>query len=168
VQAHVARNGTGWRRSSRSQSKGARERRRAAERNAEALRTGGAVELTVPRGKIKRIGFGALITLGSVLLGGMTTMSFCMTANAVFDRSPRVFVPVQITNMVEITHEFLFREYKLQFRRAQDVQDIEQLTTPQHLDEFTVPVGIAHVRSGRFGWRWIETVEPIPVAVKPR
>jgi hypothetical protein len=146
----------------------ARERSRAAQRNAEALRTGDAVELIVPKAMFKRIGFGVLMTLGAVLLGGITTMSICMTANAIFDKSPRVLVPVQITNMVEITHEFLFREYKLQFRRAQDVRDIELLTTPQHLDQFTAPVGIAHVRSGRFGWHWVETVEPIQVAVKPR
>jgi hypothetical protein len=142
------------------------QRRKLAERNTEAMRAGDAVELTVPKGKFSRIGRGALIMAGAVLLGGAMSLGLCMTANALFDKSPEVLVPVQITKRVQITHNFLFREYKLQFRRAQDLKDLDLLTTPQHLRQFTIPLGIAHVRSGWLGWHWVETVEPVQL-VKP-
>ena len=34
------------------------------------------------------------------------------------------------------------------------------LTTPQHLSQFQVPIGIAVIREGWLGWPWVETVEP--------
>jgi hypothetical protein len=144
-----------------------KQRGRVARQNAQAVQTGDAVELTLRKGKIS-LGFGALVlAFGSVLLGGATAMSCCLTVNALLDKSPPVLVPVQITHMVQITHEGIFREYKLQFRRANDKEDLELLTTPQHLAKFNLPIGIAHIRSGWFGWHWIQTVEPIQLGKKP-
>lgn len=150
-----------------------RERRQLANRNAEAILAGGVVELTAPKGNIKQIAFGSLLLFGAALLGGITTLSICMTANAVFDKSPQKNVPVQLTEMVQITHKFLFREYKIKYRRllkdkGVNVQkDSELLTTPQHMKEFTVDLGIARVRDGWLGWPWVETIDPIRIAAGP-
>ena len=35
------------------------------------------------------------------------------------------------------------------------------MTTPEHMDQFIFPAGIAQVRSGRFGWPWVETIDPV-------
>jgi hypothetical protein len=144
-----------------------RRQRRQAERNAEAARTGNAIEVTVAKGKASRVLRGALVGSGAIMLGCVVAMSVCLTINAALDRSQAKLEMVRITQMVEITHEAIFREYKLKYRRANDASDQEFLTTPRHLQEFTIPVGIAHVKSGRLGWHWVEAIAPIRVAPNP-
>lgn len=144
------------------------ERRKMAERNAEAIQSGGAVELAVEKRKIRTLGMGLIAIFGAMLLGGATVLGLCLTANAVLDRSPSKPVAVKVTQKLQVTHSFLFREYKLKYRRAADRHDIEMLTTPQHLSQFVVPLGIARVRAGRFGWSWVETVDPIAVPAPPK
>ena len=112
---------------------------------------------------LKRVGLGAILLFGAVLLSGATVLCWAYTANALLDDSPAKPVPVQITDMIQTTHGGIFREYQMKFRRAEDKSDQSLLTTPDHMDQFVVPIGNAMVRAGRFGWPWVETIKPIVV-----
>jgi hypothetical protein len=135
-------------------------RRKVAERNAAALAAGEGVEVEQKR----RAGWfwTLILALGSAFISGLAVLSWCYTANALLDRSPAKVVPVNITGMVQVTHKFIFREYKLKFRRPNDLKDHELMTTPEHLDTFIVPAGNAQIRAGWLGWPWVETVDPAP------
>jgi hypothetical protein len=96
-------------------------------------------------------------TIGGVL--GLVIAG--LTANAMLDKSPVQTADVEFAEMVEVTHSFLFREYKLKYQRVGKKEDKEFLTTPQHLAQFDTLRGRAHIRGGRFGWPWVETIEPV-------
>jgi hypothetical protein len=97
---------------------------------------------------------------GMILLGGLTLLCWCFTANALFDRSAAEHIPVEITEMTQTTHNFVLRHYDMKFRRMNEDKDHTLLTTPQHLEQFAFPMGAAVVRQGWLGWPWVETIEP--------
>jgi hypothetical protein len=134
--------------------------RKITERNAEARAAGEAVEVEQKR----RAGWflTLILSLGSAFIGCLAVLSWCYTVNALLDRSPAKVEPVNITGMVQVTHKFIFREYKLKFRRPNDLKDHELMTTPEHLDTFIVPAANARIRAGWLGWPWVESVDPAP------
>jgi hypothetical protein len=133
-------------------------------RNAEAVATGGIVEVEAKRGVRTKAAQWVLLPIGAVLIGGVSSLSLCYSANALFDKSAARPVSIFVTEMIQETHEGIFREYKLKYRRAQDPEVHSLMTTPQHLSEFKVPFGVAQVRSGWLGWPWVETVDPVALA----
>jgi hypothetical protein len=133
-------------------------------RNAEAAAAGKAIELERRRGVVRQLLFGSVILAGSILLAGVTFLCWAFTANAMLDRSGAKDVPVQISEMIQTTYSFVFRDYKFKYRRPGKQKDDELLSTPEHLSEFELPIGVAKVRSGYFGWPWVDTIEPINVA----
>jgi hypothetical protein len=138
--------------------------RQADERNREAQAAGKAVILPPKRGAIMT-GAGILVLgAGAILMGACTFLSWCFTANALFDRSPIKTQPVQITDMIQTTHDFIIRDYRLKYRFKGKKKDDELLTTPDHLNQFELPIGTAEIRSGWLGWPWVETVRPFKVA----
>jgi hypothetical protein len=144
-----------------------KKRKQVEQRNVEAVSTGKAIELTQQRGRIRTFLFGTVIVAGSILLSGVTFLCWCYTANALLDDSLAKPENVEITEMIEVTHSFIFREYKLKYRRANQPKDDEMLTTPDHLNQFVVPQGVAQVRAGKFGWPWVDTIDPVFVPVGP-
>ena len=102
-----------------------------------------------------------VLVFGAMLLGGMTVLCWCFTANALLDRSPAKPEIVSITDMIQVTHKFIFREYKMKYRRVNEQKDHSMLTTPEHLEQFVVPSGTAQVRAGWLGWPWVETITPL-------
>jgi hypothetical protein len=56
----------------------------------------------------------------------------------------------------------------MKYRRPGQKKDDSLLTTPEHLDKFVMPAGIAQVRTGWLGWPWVETVDPLAVAAPVR
>jgi hypothetical protein len=142
-----------------------RKRQQTEQRNLDAASTGKAIELVHHRGPIRTFLFGSVIVAGAILLAGLTFLCWCFTANALLDRSPARPENVELTEMIQITHSFIFREYKLKYRRGIKDKDDEFLTTPDHLEQFVVPQGIAQIRSGAFGWPWVETIDPVIVPV---
>jgi hypothetical protein len=138
-----------------------RKRREIEQRNVASSATGDAIEIPYQAGAIRSFLFAIVIVAGAVLLGGLTFLCWCFTANALLDQSPRHAEAVQITDMIQVTHSFLFREFKLKFRRAGRDRDDSMLTTPDHLSQFDVPLGNAQIRSGWLGWQWVETIEPL-------
>jgi hypothetical protein len=107
-----------------------------------------------------------LPALGVRVLCGLIVMGWCYTANALLDTSPKQPVKVAITDMVETTHELLFCEYNLEYRRFQDNGTHSLLTTPEHLAEFQVSLGVAQIRKGWLRWQWVEAIEPLNAAKK--
>ena len=140
-----------------------KKEREFAEQNTDALRSGAAVELQTEPCKIGRLLFGLVMIAGAIALSGVTVVCWCLTANALLDQSASIRQPVQITEMVQVTHAFLFREYKVEYCFLQDQDKRSILTTPQHLSQFGAPVGMAVIREGWLGWPWVETIEPVLV-----
>jgi hypothetical protein len=66
--------------------------------------------------------------------------------------------------MIQTTHDFILRDYRLKYRFVGKKKDDELLTTPDHLNQFNAPIGIAEIRSGWLGWPWVENVRPFKVA----
>jgi hypothetical protein len=136
------------------------EQGRIRERALAALATGKAVEVGTPfmghglRAWVLRV----VVLAGSLLVGGLTAVSWCLMANAWLDRSPSRPVPAIIVGMTMTTHTFLFREYELEYRLDGTAEKRKLLTTPQHLRGLRDREAVAHVREGRLGWPWVETI----------
>lgn len=130
--------------------------------NAPAVRK--AVEIPPKRGTVSKSVGMFVLGVGAILLGAGTCLCWCFTANALFDRSPIKTQPVQITDMIQTTHDFILRDYRLKYRFKGKKKDDELLTTPDHLNQFDAPIGVAEIRSGWLGWPWVETVRPWKVA----
>jgi hypothetical protein len=130
-------------------------------RNRAAAASGEAIDQSLSMHWLKLVGMGLVLLTGSILICGATVLCWAFTANALLDKSPSKPVPVRITEMIQTTHGGIFREYQMKFRRAGDKKNQSLLSTPDHMDQFVVPVGNALVREGRFGWPWVETIEPV-------
>jgi hypothetical protein len=136
------------------------EQTRIHERSLVALASGKAVETGTPflghglHGWVLRV----VVPAGSLLLGSLTALCWCFMANAWLDRSPSRPVPATIVGMTMTTHAFLFREYELEYRLDGSDKKRKLLTTPQHLLSLHGREAVAHVREGRLGWPWVETV----------
>ena len=143
----------------------ARKRARQTEqRNLDALVVGKAIELEHRMGTIRKCFYGLLIVAGSTLLSAGTFLCWCFTANALFDRSPITTKNVRITDMIETSHDFIIRDYRLKYRFPEKAKDDELLTTLDHLMEFDAPIGVAEIQSGWLGWPWVKTVRPMKIA----
>jgi hypothetical protein len=151
-------------------------RRKRAERNAEALARGEAVEpdLVGKRGPFSNHGLimTLILAAGSLLLGGLTFFCWAITANAWLDGSPATAKPILINEMVEVTHKAIFREYKIKYHFLDDPKTRhEYLSSPDHLATLDGPLALAEVHAGRFGWPWVKEIRPAPhrgvVGVKP-
>ena len=102
----------------------------------------------------------AVLAVGAPLLGAGTAMCWAFMANAWLDASPARIVPATIVDATMTTHAFVFREYELEYRLDESPEKRKMLTTPEHLAGFHDRRVLAHVRGGRFGWPWVETVTP--------
>jgi hypothetical protein len=137
-----------------------REQVRVRERALVAQAAGKAVEAETPflghglYGGILRV----VVAAGSLLLGGVTAVCWCFMANAWLDPSPSRAVPATIVGMTMTTHAFLLREYELEYRLEGSTEKHKLLTTPQHLLSLGDREAVAHVREGRLGWAWVETI----------
>jgi hypothetical protein len=150
-----------------------RTRRRREERNRQAAIAGEPAEPDFQR---KRgwfgdhgIVLGLLGVAGSVLIGGLTVLCWCHTANAWFDRSPPQLLPVRIVNMVQVTHEFVFREYfiEYEFLAANPKEKQRFLSTPDEMQEFA-DVAVAEVQAGWLGWPWVKALHPAMIRQQPQ
>ena len=131
------------------------------ESNRKAMADGSAIEVEPTTGAaavVSGLFLGGILVFGAGLLGALTTACMATTLNALLDDSAAVAVSVEITGAVEVTHNFIFREYKLEYKL--EGTELSLLSTPQHLMQFAAPHGTAQVRQGWLGWRWVETVDP--------
>jgi len=147
------------------------EQNRIRRRALQAAAAGTAIETGTPflghglHGWLLRV----IAAMGAPLLGAGTALCWAFMANAWLDRSPSRPVPATIAGMTMTTHALVFREYELEYRLDGSPEKLKLLTTPEHLLGFRGPRATAHVREGRFGWPWVETVTgPRPSASPDR
>ncbi len=141
-----------------------RAERRRAERTTPAREEGEPVEVgTPPPTPSAAAGcfLAAFCVAGALLLGGVTGMCSAFAANALLDDSAPQRRPVLIRRMVMTTHNFIFREYKIEYQIMGTDEKRDFMSTPAHIEQFQVGVGIpfAEVRAGRFGWAWVEDIK---------
>jgi hypothetical protein len=145
-------------------SRQARSRSELAARNEKALAAGEAVELEARN----RGPFGAhgllmtvVIGLGALLLGGAIVLCWCLTANAMLDKSRPDFRPVEVVEFWSTTHSFLLREYEIEYRFPGEKQTRKLLSSPAHMSQFRTKHGVAEIHAGRFGWSWVKDLAPV-------
>jgi hypothetical protein len=155
---------------------GVAERKNAADRNRRARESGEAVEVEVELDQknawfgVHGLLMGLILIAGAILMGGLTMLCWCFTANAVLDRSPAEPRLVKIGDMIMTTHSGIFREYTIEYQFAEDIRNDttrKLLSTPGQMMEFETDAGVAQVRPGHFGWPWVETIEPLNVQPAP-
>jgi hypothetical protein len=139
--------------------KSARQR---AERNAKAAAEGGALEPVPSMGCAGGAVFGLVIFIGCLGMGGLTVCCWAWTLNAWLDRSQPNQRPVRIEKMIQRTHGGLFRQYEIEYRFADELfgDKRDYLSTPDEMRQFFAFVGVADVKAGFFGWRWVERISP--------
>ena len=97
-------------------------------------------------------------------MGGMTTLCWAFTVNALLDDSPPDFQAAQIQGLVTVTHSFIFREYKIEYRLlGPDQEKHDLLSTPEHMKQFKTGLAVAEVHAGWFGWRWVKDIKPVQI-----
>ena len=66
-----------------------------------------------------------------------------------------------ITEMVMVTHSFIFREYQIKYQLLKgDHKEQSLLSTPDHMSELRGPLAIAEIHSGWLGWPWVKDLAP--------
>jgi hypothetical protein len=81
------------------------------------------------------------------------------------DDSPAQFRPVQIDNLVVVTHKLLSREYKIKYHFLADAESKHDLlSTPSEMDQFDTDLGLAEIHDGRLGWSWVKRIVPVKKA----
>jgi hypothetical protein len=142
----------------------ARSRTALAAKNEKAVAAGEAVELESRKrgllgahGPLKTL----VIGFGMLLLGGLTVLCWCSTANALLDKSKPELRPVEIVEFWTTTHSFLFREYEIEYRFPGETQTRKLLSIPSHMRQFHSRHAVAEVHAGCFGWPWVKTLAPL-------
>lgn len=135
--------------------------------NEEALANGGVIQTVPKSGGFSGWFLVIFMAFGSILLGGMTFLCWCWTLNAWLDSSPSQPRPVRVTDMIHTTHKGIVRTYEIKFQFLDDParETHDYGTTPDEMDRFTTPAGIADLRAGRFGWQWLNALQPVQLKV---
>ena len=137
-------------------------RKAVVEKNELAISTGEAFDMDVPKDAAWQLtGFYLMSALGLVAITTCVFMAVCFAVNASLDKSPVAEERVRITDMVEITHQLLLRQFYIEYEMEGVDGERRLTTTPKHIATFQDPVGMAQVHDGYFGWRWVETIKPI-------
>ncbi|MEM8932169.1 MAG: hypothetical protein AAGE94_13395 [Acidobacteriota bacterium] len=136
------------------------------ERNWEALRTGKATQVGSPsifaqRGVLGRV-YQVLAVGGIVVLSGLLGICVAITLNARLDDEPATEMAVEVVELFEETHVFLVRLYYVEIRHRDGAEAHDVYLHPAELEPyFFTNEAIARVRPGRYGWPWVESVEPV-------
>ena len=105
-----------------------------------------------------------ILMVGVSFIGTGIALAGCWAANALLDKSPAKEEIVKITDTYEdipsIVHMEFIVEYEMDGVKGTDGK-LKLRTTPEHMASFKGPTGIAEVRDGFLGWRWVETIRPI-------
>jgi hypothetical protein len=102
-----------------------------------------------------------ILTFGGLLLGGVTFFCWTVSINALFDRSASQDRLVKIRGLWVQTHNFIIRDYQIEYEFTDDITHKKQqlMSTPWHMHALRdADTGVAKVRAGYFGWKWVETI----------
>ena len=104
------------------------------------------------------------LALGAPLMGAVFALCSVFIANAWLDSGSAQPRPAHVQDMTMTTFAFVFRDYELSYQIDASDEVRKLLTTPEHLMSFPDEQATAYVRPGRFGWPWVESVEPAQAA----
>jgi hypothetical protein len=140
-----------------------RYRRELAARNERALQAGEAPELTA--GKQGLFGshgilLTAVIAVGSIMIGAFFGISAWSLANGLFDKSTAEYRPVEIVEFWTTTHNYIFREYEIEYRFKGEENTHKLMSTPAKMARFRIRAGRAEIHAGRLGLPWIKDIKP--------
>ena len=152
-----------------------RKRKERRQKNHAAFHRGEAIETGIENEGIFGSGgwtFNAILVLGAMLMSGMFTWTLASTLNSLLDKSPKKSVPVQIVD-AEVSESILLRVHTASFKFDADEKTLRNAGLPASVRDsehkLALPksklaklhqTGIAEVRSGRFGWPWVDTIHP--------
>ena len=132
--------------------------------NETAISSGGAIDVDLEEEpKWKLFGFYILSGGGVAVMTTCVFMAGCFAANVLLDKSPASEVPVEITDMSEVTHALLVREFNIEYQMEGVDGKLKLMSTPDHMSKFEALEGMAQVHDGYLGWPWVETIKPIIV-----
>lgn len=139
-----------------------RTRRKIALKNEEAIAEGRAVQFTAQKGFMAKRILPIIVLLGALLLGFLVTICFAWAMNAWLDDSPPQYRPVIIIDRIQKTHKGIIRTYEIKYQFLDDASKEKHSysTSPDEIDSFRIPLGQADIRHGRFGWPWLNVIEP--------
>lgn len=128
-------------------------------------------EETVPDGLYTKAfaslqGLVMLIALaaGAVMLPSLIVYELMVTANALLDDSEGEIEMAKIDEMIQVTHNGIFREFKIEYHlpgRGEQGQDLSLLSTPDHMNRFQFDTAVAIVKPGALGWAWVSEIIPV-------
>ncbi len=128
----------------------------------EANREAGLPVMVLPKSSLwAGLAFGVMIFAGLSLFGAGIVVSGAYTLNACLDSSQGKFQSVKIDQMVEVTHNFVFREYEIEYHIAGDPKDRKMMSTPQHMSQFLNDDAEAEIGDGYWGWPHLRTIHPL-------
>lgn len=141
------------------------EREKIEANNRQNAETGGVFEMA-PKSmfRVKGIGGGAfmiLILAGGLLLGGVFMIEGYYAYNAIGDSSAPKYVPVEIQSMGTVTYSFLFRTYQISYNFTDSNKKHTYDLSYDGFYGFNSNMGIAEIKSGKMGWEWIKSIEPL-------
>ena len=111
----------------------------------------------------RKIGFFVVMALGFAAISTVVVMAACFAINAMFDKSPASEALVRITGMTETIHKMIYCEYQIEFEMEGVDDKLTFMSSPEHMEKFDVPLGIAQIHDGYLGWRWIDTIDPVTI-----
>jgi hypothetical protein len=101
--------------------------------------------------------------LSGLLIGAMSGGCWGLMANAWLDRSPAVEQPATVVKFWTKTHYGIVRMYETEYRLEDTPKTRRLLTTLEDMRRFEHPRAVARIRQGAFGWKWVESLEPMPM-----
>ena len=118
---------------------------------------------------------GAKASLMQKIVSGLGLAAFCSLAvtcsafflNARLDRSEPALLPTSIEDFDTQIRQLVFRSYYIDFRMQDDPKTYRFLSEPEHMSRFKMPMGATKVKPGWFGWKWIESVDPLSKDLPP-
>ncbi len=105
-----------------------------------------------------------VMAAGGVLLSSLVVYELMVTANALFDESAGEIEIAKIDDLIQVTHNGVFREYKIEYQlpaRGELGQGLSLISTPEHMSTLQFDTAIAIVKPGAFGWPWVSEIVPV-------
>lgn len=100
--------------------------------------------------------------IGIGILGAFAAPLLLFILNTRLDFAPAIFKPFQIVEFWETTHNFVIRDYELEYRDLESNETHKQHVRVSQLTPlYGAEYGVASIGSGRFGYTWIKGFHPI-------
>ncbi len=100
--------------------------------------------------------------IGIGILGAFAAPLLLFILNTRLDFAPATFKPFQIVEFWETTHNFVIRDYELEYRDLESNATLKKHVRASQLSPlYGAEYGVVAIGSGRFGYTWIKGFHPI-------